>query len=129
MTIQHQIWSSRKLVIAFAKGTMNFRNAKKAMAEIATDPRYQETFEVLLDITQVENHLNLVDIFELASALERPNSILPTHRKIAIVVDNGKTLDQAEFLKLCAQNRGVNIQWFASMSAAEAWLDADIPEH
>jgi hypothetical protein len=109
MQTDYAIFQDRKLVIADIEGRLNFQKAQQALREVSSDPQFKECLEVLIDLRDVESNLSIGEVFELANSLESPNSILPTHRKIAVVTSSEGARDRAKLLERCGQNRGVRL--------------------
>jgi hypothetical protein len=128
MTSRHKVFPGRELVVISATGTFDFDGFKQAVARVAADPHYENCFETLFDLRDVECELSTVDIYEMAALLAWPNPALPTRRKIAVLVSGERNFDRAKFLELCAANRGVELAAFLDIAEADDWLDAELTD-
>lgn len=129
MKNDYVVLRDRKLIVARPKGRLDVQESKRALREITSNSDYDQQFEVLMDLTQIESDLDPVGIVDIATSIAYPNSIFPTRRKIAIAVSGQIAFDHAAFLELCANNRGINIKSFSSLAAATDWLEIDLPDH
>ncbi len=122
MTVQHRVFTARELIVVNSSGEADLVASKAAIRKIASDSQFHSQYEILMDLRDVGCDLTVTEIYDLASFMAWPNDELPTRRKIAVVADE-KSLDCAEFLELCATNRGVNLHAFNDMKQAAQWLD------
>lgn len=123
MTVEHAVYSSEKLIVMNASGTVDLMASKAAIRKIVDDPAYREQYRILLDLQDSTNVMSVADAYELARFMAWPDPELPTHRKVAVVVSGEHDFDFAQFLELCAKNRGVNVRAFQSQSQAVQWLE------
>ena len=110
-----------------ASGVLDAAASRAALAKLANDPDFSAKCEVLMDLRNITCSMSATDIYELACAMAWPNSALPTHRKIAILVDGRSEFDHASFLALCASNRGLLVAAFVDYDEAGQWLVATLP--
>ena len=110
-----------------ASGTLDFAASKIAVKSLVAEPSFDERCEVLLDFRDIECAMSVVDIFQLAEHIGFPNPALPTKKKIAVLVTGHRAFDHAQFLELCASNRGLKMGAFEDYENADAWLNADLP--
>jgi hypothetical protein len=118
----------KHLMVMTATGTLDLDASKVALKSIVADPNFDEQYEVLLDLRGIECAMSTVHIYELAKYMAFPNPALPTNKKIAVLVDGNFAFDHAQFLEMCAGNRGLNLRAFESYGKADDWLNAELPD-
>lgn len=102
------------------KGEINFDQSKKMLAKLAKAKRPPADFDILLDFRRAQWILSTADIYYLAAELGKHNH---TYRdKVAILVLPGLNFDNSEFFRLCAQNRGFNVETFTNYEEAVQWF-------
>ncbi len=92
------------------------------MASIAEPPA---DYEILLDIRQAYGNANFSDVYELAAELGRHREAF--RNKIAILARNDRQFDNAQFMELCARNRGFQLQAFTDFEETIDWLATCTP--
>lgn len=127
MKSRNVFFQAQHLFVLDASGVLDLQASKVAMAKLAADPDFNAESEVLMDLRDIKCSLSTIDIFYLADALAWPNSALPTHRKIAVLVSGHAEFDHASFLEICARSRGVILAAFEDYDEAGEWLTATIP--
>ncbi|MBK8740825.1 MAG: hypothetical protein IPM02_15440 [Betaproteobacteria bacterium] len=110
-----------------AAGVLDLHASVGALKRLAMDPGFDSRAEVLLDLRDIECRMSINNIYNLAEAMAWPDPALPTHRKIAILVDGKLEFDHAKFLAICAENRGLSVTAFDDYDKASEWLNADLP--
>lgn len=128
METRHTIIHHHELIVATAQGQLDLAASKAALAELTSAPDYNDQYELLLDLRGAKCDFTSADLYELATAIAWPEPLLPARNKVAILVDQGTAFDHAEFLALCAGNRGMRIMAFWSADDARNWLNADVCE-
>lgn len=123
MTVRHKVYHGSELIVLNAWGTVDLTASKAAIRKIADDPEFQDHYEILMDLQEVDADLSVPEVFELASFVAMPHNELPTRRKIAVVVSGEHEFDLAEFMALCAAHRHAKMRAFRDMSEAVQWLD------
>ena len=115
------------LIRATAHGTLEFEETKKMLLEIALAAGPLTDYEILLDTRSVGSHLSTADIWHLAAELANLGAVF--NRKTAVLCPPER-VDDADFLAMCAQNRGVNVRRFLSFEDAMTWLtETSDPTH
>ncbi|MBK7470419.1 MAG: hypothetical protein IPO58_03865 [Betaproteobacteria bacterium] len=128
MKSENEFFRAQHLIVMDASGILDLQRSIIALENLAADPQFDAGSECLLDLRDIKCSMSAMDIFNLAEVMAWPNSALPTHRKIAILVEGHDEFDHAQFLALCAGNRGVNIAAFDDYDTAGEWLSAMLPE-
>ena len=126
MKTRHEFVDGHDLVVLTATGTLDLENSKAAMTRLGQSPEFESRYEVLLDFRAVDCEMSVTDLYELASHMAWPHPALPTHRKVAILVNGSRAFDFAKFLEICAINRGLRMRAFVEPEAAHAWLDTEV---
>ena len=127
MKTKNTFFHARNLVVMDATGELDMRASVLALTAVAADPNFDVHTEVLLDLRDTECHLSIADIADLARAMAWPRPMLPTHRKIAVLVEGRKEFDHAEFLERCGNNRGMHMKAFDDYDQAGEWLGGVLP--
>lgn len=127
MKTENKFFQARHLIVMHASGIVDLNASKVALAKLAADPEFDQRSEILLDLRDIECHMSTSDIYDLAVAMAWPDPALPTHKRIAILVEGRAEFDHAEFLVLCAVNRGVRIAAFDDYEKADRWMTVELP--
>ena len=128
MQTQDRAHPSRHLIVMTASGTVDLAASKAALKTLAEDPQFLSSYEVLLDWRDIDCTMSVTDVYEIASYLAHPDTELPTHKKIAILVSGSHAFDHAKFLEVCATNRGVHLFAFEDYDKASQWLQTTLPQ-
>lgn len=115
------------LIMTTVTGAFDLSASKVALAAVEHDPSFNAQTEVLLDLREVKCTMSTVDVYQLAEHLASPNPALHTGKKIAVLVTGRAEFEHAQFLQLCASNRGVSIGAFDDYEDAQKWLNANLP--
>jgi hypothetical protein len=127
METENRIFRAQHLIVMDASGILDLNASKVALAKLAADPEFNRRSEILVDLRDIECHMSASDIYDLAVALGWPDPALPTHRRIAILVEGRDEFDHAQFLAMCAANRGVEIAAFDDYEKADRWMTVELP--
>ena len=117
----------KDLIVMTSSGTIDLASSKAGLKSLARDPRFKTGYEVLLDWRDIDCSMSIADVFELAAYMAELETGLPTRKKIAILVCGGVPFDHAQFLEVCATNRGVHLRAFKDYEKADEWLKAVLP--
>lgn len=128
MKNQYRIIHAKELILVSSEGELDLNATKSALRELTSIPEYTELYELLIDLRGVDCNLSVTDIYDIASCLAWPDPALTTLKKIAVLVQPGEPFDHAEFLELCANNRGMQIKAFSENTAAVDWLNSDVSD-
>ena len=90
----------------------------RQFALIAEYCKHTKNNKVLIDFTRAEVKVSLLDRFLMGESAR----IFAIHRIKVAGVDNPERIDPQKFAKLVAQNRGVIVEAFSDLQAAEEWL-------
>ena len=127
METTHRVFRAQHLIVMDASGILDLHASVAALKRLAMDPGFDSRAEVLLDLRDIECRMSINNIYSLAEAMAWPDPALPTHRQIAILVDGKLEFDHAQFLAMCAENRGLTVAAFEDYDKASQWLNADLP--
>jgi hypothetical protein len=124
---EKDFFRTEHLVVLDVTGSLDLKASTAALNGLANDPRFDASTEVLLDLRGMECHMSNGDIYALATAMGRPDPLLPTNKKIAILVAGNSEFNHAEFLALCGRSRGLQIEAFDDYDRAGFWLLGTLP--
>ena len=131
MKTQINVFPLKHEIVMNAAGTLDLAASKTALNLLVANPGFETSREVLLDLRGVECEMTTADIFEIAACMALPASSPPTTRQIAVLVDTHQhghlPFNAAQFLELCADNRGLNLRVFENHETANAWLNPELP--
>ena len=127
MKTENELFRAEHLIVMDASGVLDKAASIAALSKLAADPNFSSKCEVLMDLRDIKCTLTASDIYGLAVTMAWPNPALPTHRKIAVLVQGSADFDHASFLALCATNRGLSLAAFDDYDKAGEWLVATLP--
>jgi hypothetical protein len=128
MRTMRKVFPPRDLITVTSSGTIDLVASKAALKSLAADPEFEANYEIFLDLRDSKCDLSVADVYEIAEYLAWPNPVIPTHKKIAVLVAGHLAFDRARFLQLCSGNRSMNVKAFEDYEKVGEWLDADLPE-
>ena len=118
--VDYKIISAKDFLKAKPSGELDFEQSKKLLREIAVIAEPPASYEILLDIRQIYGNLTFTHIYELVAELGRYRSSF--RNKIAVLSRDDHQFDNAQFMELCAKNRGFQITAFFNFEEAIDWL-------
>lgn len=131
MKTQTKVFPLKHLIVMTADGKLDLLASKTALKSLVAAPGFEASYEVLLDLRDINCSMSVTDIYELAAHMAYPDAALPTRRKIAVLIDSHSphhlAFDHAKFLEIAAGNRGFQIRAFDDYDRADEWLNADLP--
>ena len=131
MNTQYKVFPLQHLIVMTADGTLDLAASKLALKSIVADPGFDSRSEILLDLRDAKCVMSMTDIYQLAEHMAFPYSALPTRKKIAVLINKHSAghlaFNHAQFLELCADNRGLNVHAFEDYQIADEWLNAELP--
>jgi hypothetical protein len=74
--------------------------------------------KLLIDITKAKLEISLVERFQAAKSAQ----IFASHEIKVALIAISEQMDSQKFFTLAARNRGVNVDAFTDLHAAEEWL-------
>ena len=110
---------AEQLVKTTVDGLFSYEDSHEMLRRLATDPKFPDPYDVLIDLRQAPCRLSYVDVFHLVRDMEAYRSAF--RNKVAVVVAD-PAFDTATFMELCAENRGLQVRAFTEIADAEAWL-------
>jgi len=119
MSTNIRIVHAHEFIKATPEGHLDLDKTKELLKEIVAASGPSSDYEVFLDVRKTQPELSIADLWYLAAELS--NFRKAFSRKTAVLC-SGERSDYAEFLALCAQNRGMNVNAFTSFEAAIEWL-------
>jgi hypothetical protein len=112
-------------IISFEpKGKLDFPKFKDGLQEIVSVHGAFIEHDVLIDTRGAETYLSVFEIWEIARNLaDAVHAGSPKGFRAKIVaICPVERFDNAKFLELCAQNRGLNIHAFTAFEDMFEWL-------
>jgi hypothetical protein len=129
MKTQIKVYPLKHLIVMDASGTLDLEASKAALALLVANPGFNASDEVLLDLRDVECEVSTTDLFEIAELMATSRAGFNTTKRTAVLVENHRNghlpFNKAQFLELCADNRGLNVHAFEDRRAADEWLSAE----
>ena len=119
MPVNVKVINTKDFIKTTATGILDFAASKQAILEIASQIKQPGEYEVLVDTREAEIMLSMVDLYELGEALANHPALRQS--KIGLLTPKSP-IDNAGFLELVAQNRGVHIKAFSDFEQAITWL-------
>jgi hypothetical protein len=119
MSTNIKIIPAHDFIKAVPEGQLDLEECKLALAEIAAVSAATFDYEIILDTRKAQLRLSLADLWYLAEEISKLGK--PFSRKTAVVCPL-EGFDNAGFLALCAQNRGVQVKTFTSFDDTIDWL-------
>jgi len=122
MRARYKVLPLDNLITMTASGAIDLAASKEALRNLAASPEFDAHYEVLLDMRSIRCTLSVTDVYEIAGYMTTPDTALPAHKRIAVLVSGREALDYAHFLEVCATNRGVKVAAFEDHEKAREWL-------
>ena len=136
MKTQIQTFEFKHLIVMAAHGTVDLPASKAALKSLVADPGFDANPEVLIDLRDTACDISVTDVFELVKQMALSMPALSNNHRIAVLVKRhtpgNLVFNYAQFLELCAGNRGLNIRAYGDYDHAIDWLNAvqpDSPQH
>lgn len=119
MAANIKVIQARDFIRASPDGRVYMDKAEQLLQRIAEAGAGLGDFDVLVDTRRVSGALTATELWRLADRLVHYRNTFA--RKTAILCPLEK-FDHSTFFALCAENRGFNVQAFASYEDAMEWL-------
>lgn len=119
MPVDIKIIRPREFIRTNIEGEIDLEQSKKMLLDISDIANPPSDYDILIDSRKAKYKLSTVDLYSLAVELCRHKEFFRKH--IALLVKK-KFFNEAEFLELCSQNRGVRLEAFNSYEDALEWL-------
>ena len=118
-----RIVHAHDFIKATVDGRLDFDESKRLLVEVAsTTSTHPGDFGVLLDTRKAQAQMSATELWHLAAEL---SSLRRSFARKTAVLCPLESFDNAEFFALCAQNRGLQLEAFASFEEAMEWLSSD----
>ena len=118
--VDYKIISAKDFLKAKPSGEMDLEQSKKMLGEIATIAEPPADYEILLDVRQAYGNLTFTGVYELVMELGKHR--FAYRNKIAVLSRDDHQFDNAQFMELCAKNRGFQVAAFINFEDAIDWL-------
>ena len=133
MKTQIQTFEFKHLIVMAAHGTVDLPASKAALKSLVADPGFDANPEVLIDLRDTACDISVTDVFELVKQMALSMPALSNNHRIAVLVKRhtpgNLVFNYAQFLELCAGNRGLNIRAYGDYDHAIDWLNAVLPDN
>jgi hypothetical protein len=118
--VDYMIVSAKDFIKAKPSGEIDLEQSKKVLSEIATIAEPPADYEILLDIRQAYGNLTFIDVHGLVMEFGKHRAAF--RNKIAVLSRDDRQFDNAQFMELCAKNRGFQIAAFINVEETIDWL-------
>jgi hypothetical protein len=114
------IISAKDFIMTTVGGQRDLKTSKAMLEKIRSAAKGRAAFDILIDLRQTTIRMSTVDIWDLCVGLPKFGDSFKS--KTAVLIGKEMSADKAEFLRLCAANRGVRIDIFTDYEEAMKWL-------
>ncbi len=122
MATDIRIIHAQDFITATPEGRLDFEKSRKLLTEIASVSDPLVDYNIILDTRKANVEMSVTELWHLAAEISNLRKVFA--RKTAVLCPIHR-FDDAAFFALCSQNRGLNIQAFASYEEAMEWLIAN----
>jgi len=119
----------RDIISLELDGKLDLSKSKEGLQKIVSVHGAFIDHDVLIDTRGTESLLSVADIWEIARDLANAVHASPPKgfvAKIAVICPI-EHFDNAKFLELCAQNRGLNVNAFTAFEDMFEWISESSP--
>ncbi len=120
MLLKVNVIQAKDFIVSTLTGELDLKTSQIMLGKIAAAAKGRGAFDVLIDLRQTAIRMSTVDIWDLCMGL--PEFAKTFTARTAILISQGKDGQKAEFLRLCASNRGYRINIFSDYEEAMKWL-------
>jgi hypothetical protein len=120
MLLKVDVISAKDFIMTTVEGQLDLKTSIAMLEKIRSAARGRGKFDILIDLRQTTIKMSTVDIWDLCVGLPEFGDTFKT--KTVVLIGKGTNADKAEFLRLCAMNRGVRINIFTDYEEAMKWL-------
>jgi general stress protein 26 len=120
VTLQYDIKPLEKRAEVIGHGTSDFSDLMTTMRQLAADPRYSSSFNVIADFREVNYLPTFGELRKIASAFGQLRSAFKG--RVAIVVKNSSQLKLGRFANILARMIDFEISVFQDSHLAFDWL-------
>ncbi len=106
-------------------GHLDLQTSRSLLHSIMKACKKQNVDRVLIDTREATSDASVLDVWTLASDLTSVG--LSSQHRLAVVNRPKDEFDRAEFLEVCASNRGFQLKAFREFEAAFTWLTEGEP--
>jgi len=117
-----RIVHAHDFIRATPEGTLDREETMRVLTEIAAAGDALIDHHVLLDTRKAHSVMTLPDLWFLAKGLA---TLRHAYEQKTAILCQADRFEFAEFVALCAQNRGLRVNAFTSFEDAIEWLIAD----
>jgi hypothetical protein len=117
-----RIIHAHDFIKATPEGHLDLEESKKLLMEIASASAPLLDYEIILDTRKAQTEMSITDLWHLAAELSNLRKAFSRKTAVLCPLERFK---YAEFLAVCAQNRGLQVMAFTSFEDAIEWLVAN----
>jgi hypothetical protein len=117
-----RIIHAHEFIKATPEGHLDLEESKKLLMEIASASAPLLDYEIILDTRKAQTEMSITDLWHLAAELSNLRKAFSRKTAVLCPLERFK---YAEFLAVCAQNRGLQVMAFTSFEDAIEWLVAN----
>jgi hypothetical protein len=110
---------AHEFIKATAEGALDYEETRRQLLQLAAIADSHTDSGVMIDTRKAHSTLSVTNLWSLAAEFCQHLSAIG--RKIAVLCPPDR-FDQATFLELCSQKRGLNVLAFTSFEEALDWL-------
>ena len=110
MPTKYKIIKANDFLKVKRTGETDIEKTRKMIARIASLAKPPADYEILIDARESYGNLTIFDMYEIVTEFGRYRNAF--RNKIAVIVRFDYQWDKAQFLKLCAKNRGFRVESF-----------------
>ena len=124
MKTSYKLISAKDFIKVHRTGEPDLEQSKRLLIELASIAEPPADYDILLDLREAHGNPSYFDIYELVGELGRHRSSF--RNKIAILTRSDSSFDKAQFLELCARNRGFQVGAFTDFQETIEWLQTTV---
>lgn len=120
-----RIIHAHEFIKSTPEGQLDLEESKKLLTEIALASAPLADYDIILDTRKAQSGMSVANLWHLAAELSNIFRKASSRTQKTAVLCPLERFDHAEFLALCAQNRGFQVSAFTSFEDAYEWLIAN----
>ncbi|HHP7242025.1 MAG TPA: hypothetical protein ACFCUD_10140 [Cyclobacteriaceae bacterium] len=115
------------IFVVKSNGKINLSESLRVLNELIAEQRFEHCREIFFDLRNVDCQFTEADLFKMVYKVAIKGDVLPTKKKIAILVDRNQNFEDAKFIEYWVKQFGVsNLEVFVDYEEVNNWLDNDL---